>query len=54
MKFPFKAIGFDWANTIVELKEECDRTPLKKVFDCLQAKQVALPEFETCLIARTI
>ena len=49
MRFPFKAIGFDWANTIVELKEECDRTPLKKVFDCLQAKQVALPEFETCL-----
>ena len=49
MKFPFKAIGFDWANTIVELKEECDRTPLKKVFDCLQAKHVALPEFETCL-----
>ena len=49
MKFPFKAIGFDWANTIVELKEECDRTPLKKVFDYLQAKKVALPEFETCL-----
>ena len=49
MKFPFKAIGFDWANTIVELKEECDRTPLKKVFDCLQAKHVALPEFEACL-----
>jgi len=49
MRFPFKAIGFDWANTIVELKEECDRTPLKKVFDCLQAKHVALPEFEACL-----
>ena len=49
MGFPFKAVGFDWANTLVELKEEDDVAPLKKVFAYLQEKQVVLPDFETCL-----
>jgi putative hydrolase of the HAD superfamily len=49
MDFPFKAIGFDWAHTLVDLGEEGDRLPLEKVFGCLQAKQIALPDFEIFL-----
>ncbi len=49
MEFPFKAIGFDWAHTLVDLGEEDDRRPLEKVFACLQAKQIALPDIEICL-----
>lgn len=49
MEFPFKAIGFDWANTLMDLGEEDDRRPLEKVFACLQEKQIALPDFEVCL-----
>ena len=49
MDFPFKAIGFDWAHTLVDLGEENDRKPLEKVFDFLQTKQILLPDFEECL-----
>jgi putative hydrolase of the HAD superfamily len=49
MGFPFKAIGFDWAHTLVDLGEEDDCLPLKRVFACLKDKQIALPDFETCL-----
>ena len=49
MDFPFKAIGFDWAHTLVDLGEEGDRPPLEKVFAHLEEKQIALPEFEVCL-----
>ena len=49
MGFPFKAIGFDWANTLVSLGEECDRSPLEKVFTHLEEKQITLPDFEVCL-----
>ncbi len=49
MDFPFKAIAFDWAHTLVDLGEEDDRRPLEKVFACLQAKQIPLPDFEDCL-----
>ena len=49
MGFPFKAVGFDWANTLVELRDEGDRLPLEKVFAYLHAKQIVLPDFETCL-----
>ncbi len=49
MEFPFKAIGFDWAYTLVDLGEEGDRLPLERVFSFLKAKQIALPDFETCL-----
>ena len=49
MEFPFKAVGFDWAHTLVDLGEEDDRFPLGKVFTYLEAKQIALPDFEICL-----
>jgi putative hydrolase of the HAD superfamily len=49
MGFPFKAIGFDWAHTLVDLGEEGDRLPLEKVFTHLEEKQIALPDFEVCL-----
>jgi putative hydrolase of the HAD superfamily len=49
MKFPFKAIGFDWAHTLVDLGEEDDRRPLEKVFSYLQMKEICLPDFEECL-----
>ena len=49
MKFPFKAIGFDWAHTLVDLGEEDDRRPLERVFAYLQVKGIFLPDFEECL-----
>jgi putative hydrolase of the HAD superfamily len=49
MDFPFKAIGFDWAHTLVDLGEEGDRRPLEKVFSHLEEKEIALPDFEVCL-----
>ena len=49
MEFPFKAIGFDWAHTLVDLGEESDRLPLEKVFAYLREKEIALPNFEECL-----
>jgi putative hydrolase of the HAD superfamily len=49
MEFPFKAIGFDWAHTLVDLGEEDDRRPLEKVFAFLQMKEIPLPDFEECL-----
>ena len=49
MGFPFKAIGFDWANTLVSLGEEGDRNPLEKVFIHLEEKEITLPDFEVCL-----
>ncbi len=49
MDFPFKAIGFDWAHTLVDLGEEGDRSPLEKVFTHLEEKKIALPDFEVCL-----
>ncbi len=49
MEFPYKAIGFDWAHTLVDLGEEDDRRPLQKVFALLQKKEIPLPDFEICL-----
>lgn len=49
MEFPFKAVGFDWAHTLMELGEESDRLPLEKVFAHLKAKQIPLPDFDVCL-----
>ena len=46
MNFPFKAILFDWAYTLVDLIGDNDRDPLKAVFDFLQGKGVSLPVFE--------
>jgi putative hydrolase of the HAD superfamily len=49
MEFPYKAIGFDWAYTLVDLGAEDDRRPLQRVFALLQENKIALPDFETCL-----
>ena len=49
MGFPFKAVAFDWAHTLVDLGEEDDRPPLEKVFAFLKTKQIPLPDFEDCL-----
>ena len=49
MNFPFKGIGFDWAYTLMDLGNEDDRVPLKKVFDYLSSKNLSLPDFEEIL-----
>ena len=49
MNLPFKAIGFDWAYTLVDLGREDDRTPLKKIFLFLDQKNISLPDFEEFL-----
>jgi putative hydrolase of the HAD superfamily len=49
MNLPFKAIGFDWAYTLVDLGREDDRKPLKKVFLFLDQKNISLPNFEEFL-----
>jgi putative hydrolase of the HAD superfamily len=49
MNFPFKAIGFDWAYTLVDLGKEDDRKPLQKVFSFLEKKNISLPGFEEFL-----
>jgi putative hydrolase of the HAD superfamily len=49
MEFPFKAVGFDWAHTLMDLGDESDRLPLEKVFAYLKTKQIPLPDFEVCL-----
>ncbi len=49
MNFPFKAIGFDWAYTLVDLGKEDDRKPLQKVFSFLKHKNISLPGFEEFL-----
>jgi putative hydrolase of the HAD superfamily len=49
MNFPFKAIGFDWAYTLVDLGKEDDREPLQKVFSFLEKKNISLPDFEEFL-----
>jgi putative hydrolase of the HAD superfamily len=49
MNSPFKAIGFDWAYTLVDLGTEDDRKPLQKVFSFLEGKSISLPDFEEFL-----
>lgn len=49
MSFPFRAIGFDWAYTLVDLGREDDRKPLQKVFSFLNNKNILLPSFEEFL-----
>ena len=46
MSFPFRAIGFDWAYTLVDLGKEDDRKPLQKVFSLLDSKNIPVPDFE--------
>ena len=49
MSFPFKGIGFDWAYTLMDLGDEDDVLPLRKVFDYLSSKNLSLPNFEEFL-----
>tara|TARA_Y100001960_G_scaffold141837_1_gene150095 strand:- start:2653 stop:3381 length:729 start_codon:yes stop_codon:yes gene_type:complete len=49
MSFPFKGIGFDWAYTLMDLGNEDDSVPLKKVFDYLSSRNLSLPDFEEFL-----
>ena len=49
MNFPFKAIGFDWAYTLVDLGKEDDRSPLQKVYSFLSRNDISLPDFEELL-----
>ena len=49
MNFPFRAIGFDWAYTLVDLGKEDDRKPLQRVFSLLDSKNIPVPDFEECL-----
>ena len=45
MEFPFKAVAFDWAHTLVDLGEEDDRPPLEKVFTFLSLHFVTFLRF---------
>ena len=46
MNFPFKAILFDWAYTLVDLVCEDDRAAFIEMMNFLEGKDVDLPEFE--------
>ena len=46
MNFPYKAILFDWAYTLVDLVSEDDRAAFLELMNFLKKKDVKLPEFE--------
>jgi putative hydrolase of the HAD superfamily len=46
MTFPFKAILFDWAYTLVDLTGEDSKAAFRKVFAFLEEKGCDLPDFE--------
>lgn len=46
MNFPYKAVLFDWAYTLVDLVNEEDRTALRKVYDHLAKHGFRLPDFQ--------
>ena len=46
MNFPYKAILFDWAYTLVDLVSEDDRGAFLELMIFLKKKDVKLPEFE--------
>jgi HAD superfamily hydrolase (TIGR01549 family) len=46
MNFPYKAVLFDWAYTLVDLVNEEDRTALGRVYDHLQEQGFTLPGFQ--------
>lgn len=48
MSYPYKAVVFDWAWTLVDLGDEDDRRPFLRMFDFLREKQVVLPDFDDC------
>ncbi len=45
--FPYKAVLFDWAYTLVDLVDENDREPLKVVYDFLESENSNLASFES-------
>jgi len=46
MNFPYKAVLFDWAYSLVDLVCEDDRAAFLKIKEFLEDKRVALPQFE--------
>jgi putative hydrolase of the HAD superfamily len=46
MNFPYKAVLFDWAYTLVDLVNEEDQTALKGVYDYLEEHGYKLPGFQ--------
>lgn len=46
MDFPYKAVLFDWAYTLVDLVNEEDRTALQGVYDHLKEQGFVLPGFQ--------
>ena len=46
MGFPYKAVLFDWAYTLVDLVNEEDRTALSRVYDHLEKDGHTLPAFQ--------
>jgi len=46
MNFPYKAVLFDWAYTLVDLVNEEDRTALRRVYDHLEKQGFTLPGFQ--------
>jgi len=46
LNFPFKAILFDWAYTLVDLVCEDDRAAFIEMMNFLESKGIELPEFE--------
>ena len=46
MNFPYKAILFDWAYTLVDLVSEDDRAAFLELMNFLKKQDVKLPEFE--------
>lgn len=47
MNFPFKAVLFDWAYTLVDLVEEDDAAAFRKLIGFLSGKGFRLNDFET-------
>ena len=45
MIYPFKAILFDWAYTLVDLVHEDDRAAFKKMTEFLRKNEIELPDF---------
>ena len=46
MNFPYKAVLFDWAYSLVDLVCEDDRAAFLKVKEFLEDKAVSFPQFE--------
>ena len=47
MNFPYRAVLFDWAYTLVDLVDEDDRAAFVRLADFLHGRGVDLPNFET-------